>query len=90
MSKFETVQVPMVTLADGRQAITAQSAFEFPWVAEFIAGFPNYFTYDPLIDCWVSPINEPAGEGPRGGGKQNQNYSSSGINAAGDEGGRPR
>jgi hypothetical protein len=56
VSTFETVEIPMHVLPDGRKAITLTDYCEHDWVARFVKGWPDYFTFDSQIDCFVSPV----------------------------------
>lgn len=57
---FETGEIPMTVLPDGRSFITEQNATEFPWVRAFIGRFSNYWRHDLDRNGWISPkIGEP-------------------------------
>lgn len=52
---YETVEVPTVTLADGRKAIRLTDYVEHKWVADFVKAWPDFWKFDAVTDCFVSP-----------------------------------
>jgi hypothetical protein len=53
--RYETVEVPIVRLSDGREFISDLSIAQQQWIAEFVSRFSNYWTYDFIRCGWVSP-----------------------------------
>ena len=51
----ETTEVPIHILPDGREFITHMDCVEYPWVAEFVGRFSNYWQRDTQRDGYVSP-----------------------------------
>ena len=62
VSKYQTVEVPIQSLKDGRKFISDQNIAENPWILDFINRFPNYWTRDYHLNGFVSPkvyLTEP-------------------------------
>lgn len=60
MSKYETVEVPTLTLADGRYFITDMAVRESDAIRDFIGHFSNYWQRHEYLDGWASPPKEVA------------------------------
>jgi len=60
MSNYETIEIPVTRLGNGREFIALKDAFEVPAVAEFVARFPNYWVFDYLLQGWLGPTNGAA------------------------------
>lgn len=50
MPRFETVEIPFVTI-DGRRALTGLQMIQDPWLAGFVKRFPHCFEYAPNMDA---------------------------------------
>ena len=53
--RFETVEIPVHVLADGRQFIGDTDIFTRPEVAEFVRRFGDHWTRDHLRMGFVGP-----------------------------------
>lgn len=60
MSTIKTVEIPTTRLPDGRYFISDEDMQDKPWVAEFVARFPDYWKRDDrlLLQGVVSPYPE--------------------------------
>lgn len=58
MAAYETIEVPIHILPDGREFITEESVIEHPEIGDFVDYYSNYWTHDWKRKGWVGPARE--------------------------------